>query len=112
MSEGGDESIVRLYQPWPAPVQAACYRDRPALVEIRRWVERLRAQGRISPDLRFSVGERDGDPVGIITDLTGEQQLRRGEFLVFGHSGLRVLDQRSFFRRYHDPGGPPIPSGS
>ena len=110
MSEGGDESIVRLYQPWPAPVQAARHRDRAALVEIKRWVERLREQGRISPDIQFRIGERDGGPIGILRDIAGEQQLRPGEFLVFGHSGLRVLDERSFFRRYHDPGGPAIRS--
>lgn len=110
MSEGGDDSVVRLYQPWPAPVQAACYRDRAALVEIQRWVRRLHEQGRISPDIELRIGERDGDPVGLLNDLSGEHELRRGEFLVFGHSGLRVFDERSFFRRYHDPGGPSIPS--
>ena len=75
------------------------------LVEIQRWVRRLHAQGRISPDIQLRIGERDGDPVGLLKDLSGEHELRRGEFLVFGHSGLRVFDERSFFRRYHDPGG-------
>lgn len=95
--------MIKIYQPWPAPVRAACYRDASALPEIDRWVGTLRERGRIPPDVHFDVRHRRGILVGVLCDRAGEHELAPGDFLVFGRDGLGVLDQRSFFRLYHDP---------
>jgi hypothetical protein len=95
--------VIKLYQPWPSPVQAACYRHPSVLPDIGAWVCTLREQGSIPPDTEFSIYPGAGAPVGVLSDRSGEQVLRRGAFLVFGHCGLRVLDERSFFRYYHEP---------
>jgi hypothetical protein len=96
--------VIRVYQPWPTPVRAACYTDPSVLQEIDAWVSRLREQGLVPPDVDFAIrDERDG-PVGVLGDQTGEHELRPNAFLVFGHCGLQVLDESSFFGQYHDPG--------
>ena len=96
--------MIKLYQPWPAPVLAACYREPSVLPEIERWVGTLREQGRIAPDVGFAVRRRGGAPVGVLRDRTGECELPQGGFLVFAREGLRVLDERSFFLLYYEPG--------
>ena len=96
--------MIKLYQPWPAPVLAACYREPAVLPEIERWVGTLREQGRIAPDVGFDVvRDRRGAPVGVLRDRTGQCELPQGCFLVFGRAGLRVLDERSFFLLYREP---------
>jgi hypothetical protein len=97
--------VVRTYQPWPAPVQAACYSDPSVLPEIDNWVTMLRAQGRVGPEVSFMITRRHGVPVGVLRDRAGDYELAPAAFLVFGRSGLHILDDRSFFRRYHQPGG-------
>lgn len=95
---------MRLYEPWPAPVLAACYREAGVLSEIARWVGALREQGRVGPEVGFSVRSRGGTLVGVLRDRMGECELLRGSFLVFGRAGLRVLDERGFFAQYREPG--------
>jgi hypothetical protein len=99
----GWSQVIRMYQPWPAPVQAASYRDASVLPEIDRWVATLREHGRIAPDVHFDVRQRGPVLVGVLRDRSGEHELEPGAFLVFGHGGLQVLDERSFFRIYHAP---------
>ena len=96
--------MIKLYQPWPAPVLAACYREPSVLPEIARWVDGLREQGRIAADVGFGTRRRAGALVGVLRDRTGECELSQGSFLVFGQAGLQVLDERSFFLRYYEPG--------
>jgi hypothetical protein len=95
--------VIKLYQPWPAPVLAACYREPAVLPEIERWVGALREQGRIAADVGFGTRRRGGSLVGVLRDRAGERELAQGGFLVFGPEGLRVLDERSFFLRYYEP---------
>jgi hypothetical protein len=95
--------VIKIYQPWPSPVQAAYYRDPSVLPDIDRWVSALREQGRVPPDVGFTIRERRGALVGVLCDRAGDHELPPGGFLVFGHGGLHVLDERSFFRLYHDP---------
>lgn len=94
--------MIRIYQPWPAPVQAARYRDAAALPEIDRWVTALRDAGQVPAEVDFSVRRRGGVLVGVLRDRSGDHELAPGGFLVFGHGGLAVLDELSFFRRYRD----------
>jgi hypothetical protein len=94
---------IKFYQPWPAPVQAACYRDPSVLPDIDRWVTGLREQGRVPPDVHFTIRERRGDLLAVLRDRAGDHEVPRGGFLVFGNGGLHVLDERSFFRLYRDP---------
>ena len=96
--------MVRMYEPWPAPVQAACFRDPAALPEIDRWVTGLRDQGRIPADVDFHVRRRAGALLGVLQDRSGEHELPPGGFLVFSGGGLRVLDEVAFFREYRAPG--------
>ena len=98
--------MIKIYQPWPAPVRAACYDGRAALTEIEAWVGRLRARGHVGGEIGFSVHERAGTAVGVLSDATGEHELRPSGYLVFGCGGLQVLDSRSFHRLYHDPDQP------
>ena len=100
----GTPRVIKLYQPWPAPVLAACYREPSVLPEIERWVSTLREQGKIASDVGFAIRRRRGALVGVLRDRTGECELPRGGFLVFGQAGLRVLDERSFFLQYYEPG--------
>jgi hypothetical protein len=95
--------VIKLYQPWPAPVLAACYRDPSVLPEIERWVGSLRDRGKIAPDVGFGTRHRGGALVGVLRDLAGECELPQGSFLVFGRAGLRVFDERSFFTLYREP---------
>jgi hypothetical protein len=95
--------VIKLYQPWPAPVLAACYRDASVLPDIERWVDMLREQGRIGFDVGFGTRRRDGALVAVLRDRAGECELPQGGFLVFGQAGLRVLDERSFFLQYYEP---------
>jgi hypothetical protein len=95
--------VIKLYLPWPAPVLAACYREPNVLPELERWVEALREQGKIGQDVGFSVRARGDSLVGVLCDRMGERVLTRGGFLVFGRSGLCVLDERAFFAQYHEP---------
>ncbi|MGQ0837743.1 hypothetical protein [Actinokineospora sp.] len=97
--------VIRIYHPWPAPVQAARYSDPGALPEIRLWVTSLRAQGRIAPDVDFTIHRSQGVEVGLLRDRSGAHELPPSAFLVFGRDGLRVLDAHAFWRQYHDPGG-------
>jgi hypothetical protein len=99
----GTPRVIKLYQPWPAPVLAACYREPSVLPEIERWVGTLREQGRVAPDVRFGTRRRGDALVGVLRSLAGECELLRGGFLVFGRAGLQVLDERSFFLLYHEP---------
>ena len=64
--------MIKLYQPWPAPVLAACYRDPSVLPEIERWVGDLRERGKIAPDVGFGTRRRGGVLVGVLRDLAGE----------------------------------------
>ena len=102
----GARRVIRIYQPWPAPVRAACYRDPSALPEIEGWVASLREQGLVRPDVEFTVATRRGGLVGVLRDRAGEHELAPSGYLVFGQCGLRVFDERSFFQRYHDPQEP------
>lgn len=95
--------VIRIYQPWPTPVRAACYTDPAVLPEIGAWVARLREQGLVPPDIGFTIRRDKGDPVGVLGDETGEHELRPTGFLVFGRGELRVLDEAAFFGQYHDP---------
>jgi hypothetical protein len=95
--------VIRVYQPWPTPVRAACYTDPSVLPEIDAWVNRLREQGLVPPDVEFAVRDEPDGPVGVLGDGAGEHKLRAGGFLVFGRRGLRVLDESAFFGQYHDP---------
>jgi hypothetical protein len=95
--------VIKVYQPWPAPVRAACYSDPAVLPEIDRWVGNLREQGLIPADVEFTIRREHEVPVGVLSDGAGEHELRPAGFLVFGRGGLRVLDNRTFFRQYHDP---------
>jgi hypothetical protein len=101
-AEGGS-LVIKTYQPWPAPVLAACFRDPGVLPEIDRWVATLRDQGRVPADVDFTVRRNGATLVGVLRDRTGEHELPPGGFLVLGGGGLRVLDERSFFRHYRDP---------
>jgi hypothetical protein len=92
--------VIKLYQPWPAPVWAARFGHQSALTEIERWVAALRDQGRVAADVDFTVRRRDAGLAGVLHDRAGEHELPPGGFLVFGHDGLRVFDERSFHRRY------------
>lgn len=94
--------MIKLYQPWPAPVLAACYREPDVLPVLERWVAALREDGKISPDVGFSIRARGNHLVGVLRDRTGECELSRGAFLVFGRTGLRVLDERAFFAQYQE----------
>jgi hypothetical protein len=96
--------VIKLYQPWPAPVLAACYREPSVLPEIERWVGALREQGRIAADVGFGTRRRGGALVGVLRAGAAECELSQGSFLVFGQAGLQVLDERSFFLRYYEPG--------
>jgi hypothetical protein len=95
--------VIKLYQPWPAPVLAACYREPAVLPEIERWVGMLREQGRIPADVGFGTRRRGGALVGVLRDRLAECELAQGDFLVFGRAGLRVLNERSFFLQYYEP---------
>lgn len=97
--------VIKIYQPWPVPVQAACYRDPSVLPEIDRWVADLREEGRIRPDVGVTIRERRGALVAVLRDAAGDHELPRGGFLVFGSGGLHVLDAQSFHRLYRDPDG-------
>lgn len=99
----GSPKTIKFYQPWPAPVLAACHRDASVLPEIERWVDGLREQGKIGIDVRFGTRRRGGALVGVLCDRAGECELPRGSFLVFGRAGLRVLDERAFFTLYREP---------
>jgi hypothetical protein len=92
--------VVKIYEPWPVPVQATCFRDTATLPEIDRWVASLRDQGRIPADVDFTIRKRGDTLFGMLHDHQGDHELTPGAFLVFGHSGLRVLDEHSFFRQY------------
>ncbi|MCE7002678.1 hypothetical protein LWC34_07515 [Kibdelosporangium philippinense] len=92
--------VIRIYQPWPTPVRAACYTDPAVLPEIDAWVDRLRERGLVPPDVDFVI--RDGE-VGVLNDRDGEHELRPTGFLVFGRGRLQVLDESTFFGQYHDP---------
>lgn len=94
---------MKIYQPWPAPVRAARYRDPSVLPDIDRWVAELRETGHVPPDVGFSVRCGGDALIGVLHDRAGEHELPPGAFLVFGPAGLHVLDERSFFRRYRDP---------
>lgn len=100
------DHLVRTYQPWPAPVQAACYSEPAVLPDIDHWVSTLREQGRVRADVAFTISRRHGVPVGVLKDASGDHELAPAWFLVLGREGLHVLDDRSFFRRYHQPDGP------
>lgn len=95
--------VIRVYQSWPSPVRAARYTDPAVLPEIGAWVNRLREQGLVASDVAFTIRDETSGPVGVLGDETGEQELRRAGFLVFGRGGLQVLDESDFFGRYHDP---------
>lgn len=95
--------VIRIYQPWPTPVRAACYTDPAVLPEIGAWVGKLREQGLVPPDVGFAIRDGGGGPVGVLDDRDGEHELRPAGFLVFGRGGLRVLDESAFFGQYHDP---------
>nr|CTQ89261.1 hypothetical protein [Kibdelosporangium sp. MJ126-NF4] len=95
--------MIRIYQPWPTPVRAARYTDPAVLPEIGAWVDRLREQGLVPPDVDFAIREGCGGPVGVLDDHDGEHELRPAGFLVFGCGRLRVLDESAFFGQYHDP---------
>jgi hypothetical protein len=89
--------------PWPAPVQAACFRNESVLPEIERWVATLRERGGVPADVEFAVCRRRGALVGVLRDRLGEHELGPGAFLVFGRCGLQVLEERAFFQRYQVP---------
>jgi hypothetical protein len=84
-------------------VRAACYGDPSALPEIAQWVRTLREQGLVPPEVEFAVASRGDALVGVLRDREGEHELPLDGFLVFGRCGLRVLDQRTFLQRYHEP---------
>jgi hypothetical protein len=95
--------VIRVYQPWPTPVRAACYTEPAVLPEIDAWVRRLREQGLVPPDVGFAIRQGDHGPVGVLGDQAGEHELRPTGFLVFSRRELRVLDESAFFGQYHDP---------
>jgi hypothetical protein len=99
----GSTRVIKLYQPWPAPVQAACFRDETVLPEIEQWVTTLRERGGVPTEVGFAVRRRRGALVGVLHDRLGEHELTPGAFLVFGRCGLHVLEERAFFQRYQDP---------
>lgn len=105
MSAGQDplSEVIRFYQPWPAPVQAACFSGSTVLPEIEGWVTALRERGAIATDVELIIRRRGGTLIGVLRDRSGERELPPGGFLVYGRGGLQVLDERSFFRQYHDP---------
>ncbi|ALG11251.1 hypothetical protein AOZ06_34150 [Kibdelosporangium phytohabitans] len=95
--------MIRIYQPWSTPVRAACYTDPAVLPEIDAWVDRLREQGLVPPDVDFVIRDGGGGPVGVLDDHDGEHELHPAGFLVFGRGRLRVLDESAFYGQYHDP---------
>ncbi|HET9141806.1 hypothetical protein [Actinophytocola sp.] len=94
--------MTKLYQPWPTPVRAACFHDAATLPEIERWVGELRDDGRVGPGTHLTVQRRGGALIGVLHDQSGDHELLPGSFLVFGRGGLRVLDERTFFRLYRE----------
>jgi len=96
---------TKLYQPWPAPVRAACFRDAATLPEIDGWVAELADRGLVGAGTYFRVERRDGALIGVLHTQSGEQDLLPGSFLVFGGEGLRVLDEPTFFRLYREQAG-------
>ena len=95
--------VIKVYQPWPAPVRAARYSDPAVLPEIGAWVARLREQGLVGSDVGFAIRDGRGGPVGVLGDGVGECELRPTAYLVFGRGGLRVVDEVAFTGQYHDP---------
>ncbi len=100
---GQPSDVVKFYQPWPAPVQAACFREPSALPEIEAWVTALRERGAVASDVELIIRRRGGTLIGVLRDRSGEHELTTGGFLVYGRGGLRVLGDREFFQQYHDP---------
>lgn len=86
---------------------AACYRRPTDLPEIDRWIRSLRERGLVDDEVHFRMVERDGVPVGVLHDSAGEHELPPSCFLLYGRDGLQVLDDRSFFREYHEPNHSP-----
>ncbi|WP_253841272.1 hypothetical protein [Actinokineospora globicatena] len=95
-------TVARYYQPWPAPVQAAHYTDSTVLSDISHWVTALRQQGKVAPEVTFTI-TTDDPPTGLLTDPTGTHPLPLKAFLVLSHRGLHVLDPHTFHRTYHSP---------
>ncbi|PPK63611.1 hypothetical protein V5P93_001967 [Actinokineospora auranticolor] len=94
--------MARYYQPWPTPVQAAHYTEPGTLPAIGQWVTSLRQQGRVAPQVSFTI---DGGepPVGVLTNGAVHHALVQTEFLVYDREGLHVLDAHTFWRHYYDP---------
>jgi hypothetical protein len=86
-----------------------CYTDRSALDALTTWVRRLRADGRIHPDVHLSVDHDAGTAVGVLFDPTDPVHhwavLRPGGFLVRLGRTLAVLPE---IRDGH-PAAPPVP---
>lgn len=95
--------MIKLYQPWPAPVLAACLTGPAVLPEIARWIAGLRDQGRIPPDIRFVLEPRAGSLIGVLHTGAGRHELSPGSFLVFTQEGLQVLTSTAFFEHYYEP---------
>ncbi|MDQ3579765.1 MAG: hypothetical protein M3443_19660, partial [Actinomycetota bacterium] len=94
--------MIKIYHPWPVPVQAACYTEPSALPEIDRWVSTLRLRGLVTEDIRFTIGHRGGVPVGVLNDRAGQHDLLPSSYLVFSRSGLAVMDHQVFVRHYRE----------
>jgi hypothetical protein len=60
--------------------------------------------GPVAADVGFGTRRRAGALVGVLRAGAAECELTQGAFLVFGPAGLRVLDERSFFLLYYEPG--------
>ncbi|RLK54796.1 hypothetical protein [Actinokineospora cianjurensis] len=95
-------TVARYYLPWPAPVQAAHYTDPAVLPAISHWVTALRQQGKVSPNVTFTL-TTDTPPTATLTDDSGQHVLLPKSYLVLNHHGLHVLDPHTFHRHYQPP---------
>jgi hypothetical protein len=94
--------VIKIYHPWPVPVEALCYSVPESLTEMSVWVKALRSRGLISPDVGFEI--RWTQPLmGVLTGTGRACEVQPSAFLVFGRNGLEVLDRMTFLRQYKEP---------
>lgn len=100
--DAGGLKMIKVYHPWPVPVQALCYSEPSVLTDMEVWVRRVRERGLIGSDVRFAV-RREEVPVGVLSDEGGSREVRPSAYLVFARDGFEVVDRMSFHRRYREP---------
>ncbi|WP_436494383.1 hypothetical protein [Actinokineospora sp. HUAS TT18] len=94
--------MIKIYHPWPVPVEAVCYSVPESLTEMAVWVNALRARGLVGPDVGFEI--RWTEPLtGVLTDGGRSREVAPSAFLVFSRNGLEVVDRMAFLRSYREP---------